>query len=429
MNPSVFQGFLTENTPDIKWTKKKKDTACQVLFAIAKANGGEIFEDEKIPRSEKEQFAINRAREALERRFISYANAVARQRPDFSYTQPVDEKANDTLTTRHQWLPKVDINTASFDELEALPEIGDVLAQRIIDHRNLYGPFESIEQLKEVKGIDNVTTQRLEALAFVMPADVHAQFFSPEVLAFVSEPSLKTYARLLASGGGFAVKADLDGTPLDRLLVELSSIQNEVDQNEFFPNKHLPLTRASRIKALNGFEKKARALEAKAIKGKDGAAGLLFDEAYAPFVKQLIQNATQSIKIIMFYMKYDKAGKDTPSDQLVKELVVAKKRGVEIQVILDRDREGDVYRSRLINHNAFKALQQAGIDVVFDEFNRVNHTKLVVVDDRHVVIGSHNWTLGSLKKYDETSLYVASKPLAKTYLDNFKSRFEKLSAN
>ena len=44
---------------------------------------------------------------------------------------------------------RVNINTASASELDALPGIGPVLAQRIIDRRTEQGPFTSVEELLE----------------------------------------------------------------------------------------------------------------------------------------------------------------------------------------------------------------------------------------------------------------------------------------
>lgn len=48
---------------------------------------------------------------------------------------------------------KIDLNTATKDELKTLHGVGDKKAQAIIDHRNEYGPFTSIEELTEVDGI------------------------------------------------------------------------------------------------------------------------------------------------------------------------------------------------------------------------------------------------------------------------------------
>ena len=48
---------------------------------------------------------------------------------------------------------KIDINTATLQQLQMLPGIGETLAQRILDYRAEHGDFTSVEQLTEVSGI------------------------------------------------------------------------------------------------------------------------------------------------------------------------------------------------------------------------------------------------------------------------------------
>ncbi len=48
---------------------------------------------------------------------------------------------------------KVNLNAATSAELEALPGIGEVLAQRIVDYRTQHGPFRSVRDLLKVEGI------------------------------------------------------------------------------------------------------------------------------------------------------------------------------------------------------------------------------------------------------------------------------------
>jgi competence protein ComEA len=47
----------------------------------------------------------------------------------------------------------VDLNTATLEQLETVPDIGPALAQRILDYRTEHGRFESVAQLRQVRGI------------------------------------------------------------------------------------------------------------------------------------------------------------------------------------------------------------------------------------------------------------------------------------
>ena len=48
---------------------------------------------------------------------------------------------------------KIDLNRASRDQLEALPGIGPVLAERMLQYRQLHGGFQSPEEVKNISGI------------------------------------------------------------------------------------------------------------------------------------------------------------------------------------------------------------------------------------------------------------------------------------
>ena len=58
----------------------------------------------------------------------------------------------------------VSLNSATLDELEALPGVGPVLAQHIIDWRSAHGGFSSVEQLNDVPGIGEVKFGALRSL-------------------------------------------------------------------------------------------------------------------------------------------------------------------------------------------------------------------------------------------------------------------------
>lgn len=57
---------------------------------------------------------------------------------------------------------KIDINRAEPWLLDALPGIGEVTAQAIVNYRTENGPFQRIEDLLEVSGIGEATLQKIE---------------------------------------------------------------------------------------------------------------------------------------------------------------------------------------------------------------------------------------------------------------------------
>ncbi len=73
------------------------------------------------------------------------------------------ERAEPSRTRGHV----VDLNRASFEELQALPGVGPTLAARILRHRWVHGPFRSVEELKQVPGIGPKRLERLRPHVYV----------------------------------------------------------------------------------------------------------------------------------------------------------------------------------------------------------------------------------------------------------------------
>ncbi|SMD24113.1 ComEA family DNA-binding protein [Lentzea albidocapillata] len=60
--------------------------------------------------------------------------------------------------------PKLNLNSASATELDGLPGVGPVTAQRIVEHRTRKGPFASVDQLRDVEGIGESKLAKLADL-------------------------------------------------------------------------------------------------------------------------------------------------------------------------------------------------------------------------------------------------------------------------
>ncbi len=61
----------------------------------------------------------------------------------------------------------LDLNTATAADLDALPGVGPVLAERILERRAAHGPYTSVDELAEVDGIGPTTLARLAPLLSV----------------------------------------------------------------------------------------------------------------------------------------------------------------------------------------------------------------------------------------------------------------------
>ena len=57
---------------------------------------------------------------------------------------------------------KININSATKEELKTIPGIGDVMAQKIIDYREQNGSFSSVEDLKNIDRIGDKTLEKIK---------------------------------------------------------------------------------------------------------------------------------------------------------------------------------------------------------------------------------------------------------------------------
>ena len=62
---------------------------------------------------------------------------------------------------------KLDLNRATAEELQGLPGIGPVLAQRVVDQRTTHGLFHAVDDLRDIKGIGKKRMDQLRPLVMV----------------------------------------------------------------------------------------------------------------------------------------------------------------------------------------------------------------------------------------------------------------------
>lgn len=103
---------------------------------------------------------------------------------------------------------------------------------------------------------------------------------------------------------------------------------------------------------------------------------------------------------------------------IAKALVRAKKRGVNVRVILD---ENTSHHDKF-NYKNREFLVRNGIEIWLDSTLKIAHNKIMIMDEKTVITGSFNFTYSAQKFNAENVLIVHDRGLAKHYLQNWQKR-------
>jgi phosphatidylserine/phosphatidylglycerophosphate/cardiolipin synthase-like enzyme len=138
---------------------------------------------------------------------------------------------------------------------------------------------------------------------------------------------------------------------------------------------------------------------------------LLTNEDYFPALLMAIDEAQSEIFMSIFSFKTG-VHKNSYPDRILGHLAKAVKRGVKVTVILETT-GGRLDELNIQNRQTGKLLEETGVKVYFDSPRKTTHTKLVVIDERLIILGSHNLTQSALKHNNEISILLERPDLAK----------------
>ncbi len=146
---------------------------------------------------------------------------------------------------------------------------------------------------------------------------------------------------------------------------------------------------------------------------------LLPNEEYFHRVYELVNRANSSIHIVMYVVKYDPKEAEDPANVLLAALKAARDRGLDVKVVVD-----DVTKSDYPETIAY--LKANGIPVRLDPKSGITtHAKLVIIDGKIVIMGSHNWTESALSRNNEYSVLIYSRDVASEVEKYFQNLWEK----
>jgi phosphatidylserine/phosphatidylglycerophosphate/cardiolipin synthase-like enzyme len=105
------------------------------------------------------------------------------------------------------------------------------------------------------------------------------------------------------------------------------------------------------------------------------------------------------------------------SAPIAKAVVDAHKRGVKVNVILDKSQRTEKYSSA-------DFVAHAGVPVSIDAKHKIAHNKIMVIDSNTVITGSFNFTKAAEEGNAENLLIIQSTDLAAKYTENWKKHAE-----
>ena len=105
------------------------------------------------------------------------------------------------------------------------------------------------------------------------------------------------------------------------------------------------------------------------------------------------------------------------SAPIAKALVDAKKRGVKVQVILDKSQRTERYSSA-------DFVQRAGVATFIDAKHAIAHNKIMVIDGQTILTGSFNFTKAAEEKNAENLLVIQDAALAAKYTANWQAHLK-----
>jgi len=101
------------------------------------------------------------------------------------------------------------------------------------------------------------------------------------------------------------------------------------------------------------------------------------------------------------------------SYRIAKALLDAHKRGIKVEVILDKSQKTDQYSSA-------DFLANSGMSVKIDSEHAIAHNKVMIIDEQTVITGSFNFTKAADENNAENLLVIHDKRLAERYTENWQ---------
>lgn len=327
---------------------------------------------------------VNELNETYQALQTSYSDL----RSNYSWLEEAYRELNETHHTLLETYNELN------EKYKTLREVGLTFdGLNITDLEIIEEEYWSDDVIGNVTNVSNESMPAVYVILFTFNPDGSLDCYYRETIEnlAVDEANSFEFSSILGENETFRVMAvgdygltDIEAGEVARLLARIEELKAEIEE----------------LKAMLGWELYA-----------------LTDKEYYHSIMDDIEKANETILVAMYSMKYDPEDTFDWANDVIEELVYAKERGVNVTVIIE-------YRTYFgyvdYNLEAYNYLSGHDIAVKLDNETDTDHMKLVIIDDKIVYVGSHNWSESALYYNHEISVRIVSEVISEI----FKAYFE-----
>jgi competence ComEA-like helix-hairpin-helix protein len=307
-------------------------------------------------------------------------------------------KSRDSFTGLHfgYMSEKISINTASVEELRQIPGIGNSSARTIDETRKVYGHFQNLDELISKKCISAEAFQNCKSYITISDNNVGDNILNE---VYVNFSSYVLFANALANThSGINIS--------EFALNEMSKAV------KFYIESSFDHYTSNRLSLSNSFIEEG-VIQLFDLEGKNDRlqTGILNSFNYLKLLNRIIPKAKESIYIQapslnLLYLPTLKI--------LLDMLVKASHMKIDVRLLYDGNYSPTALESDDIAYLFSQNVPCKGIKMK----NRV-HSRVIVIDNEHIICGSQSWSSTSFYHSQECSIYINSKDLAKKQTKRF----------
>ncbi len=140
-------------------------------------------------------------------------------------------------------------------------------------------------------------------------------------------------------------------------------------------------------------------------------------EQFPKHVIPLVKSAGQTIDILMYEWKWYGHESAGGVQKLNHAIIGAARRNIKIRALLNIESMGHAITK--INTRTGNFLMRYGCEVKFYHVGHLVHAKMMIIDKKILILGSHNWTKSAFSRNKEASIIVEGVNSIKPYRQYF----------